>query len=83
MKQLRALLIAALLVVSFSANAQSDYYYSQGIDIDFGLAGENETLKTTLETLINRLFKFMNPIGDDSIGINFDYYTDMERESEE
>ena len=83
MKQLRTLLFVALLALSFSASAQSDIYYSQGIDIDFGLAGENETLKTTLESFINRLFKFISPIGDDSVAINLDYYTDMERELEE
>ena len=83
MKQLRPFLFAVLLVVSFTANAKSDYYYSQGLDIDFALADENKTIKMTLEGLINRLFKFINPAEDDSVAINFDYYTDMERELDE
>lgn len=82
MKQLRPVLFVVLLVVSFAANAKSDYYYSQGLDIDYALADENKTIKMTIEGLINRLFKIINP-DDDSVAINFDYYTDMEREVDE
>lgn len=83
MKQLRPLLIAVLLVASFSANAKSDIYYSQGIDIDFGLASESDTLKTTLEGVVTRLLEFISPIDDDSMAIDFDYYFDMHGELDE
>ena len=83
MKQLKPLLFAALVIVSTSAHAKSDFYYSQGLDIDFALAEDNETMKTTLERLINRLYKFINPSEEDGVFINFDYYTDMGRDLDE
>lgn len=80
MKQLRPLLIALLLATSFSVSAKSDMYYSQGLDIDFGLASENESLKTTLASVVERFFEFLGPIADNSMKINFDYYLDVNRE---
>lgn len=83
MKQLKLLVIVLLLASSYSANAKSDVYYSQGLDIDFGLADENESLKTTLESVIVRFFEFIGPIADNSMKIKLNYYTDMERELED
>lgn len=82
MKQLRPLLVALLLLsaTTSSANAKSDMYYSQGLDIDFGLASESESFKTTLESVMERFLNFIIPIADNSMRINFDYYSDMDGE---
>lgn len=80
MNKLRLLLLALSLAVSLSAHAKSDAYYSQALDIDFAL--EEESLKTTLERIINQLFAFITPIADDSMYLDFGYYSDMQRELE-
>jgi len=79
MHLLRLGCFALLLTLSSPGNALIDGYYSQAVDIDYALPGEDETIRVTLERAILKILRMVN-INDDepSIGLNLDYYDNDE-----
>ena len=79
MHLLRLGCFALLLTLSTSSNALMDGYYSQAVDIDYALAGEDEPIRVTLERVIKRFLDLVM-INDDgtSMGIHMDYYGNEE-----
>lgn len=75
MHLLRLGCFALLLTFSTSSNALIDGYYSQALDIDYALPGENESIRVTLERAIKKFLE-MVAISEDqpSIGLYLDYY---------
>jgi len=68
-----------LLTLSSPGNALIDGYYSQAVDIDYALPGEDESIRVTLERAIKRFLEMVN-LNDDqpSMGLNLDYYNNDE-----
>jgi len=68
-----------LLTLSSPGNALIDGYYSQAVDIDYALPGEDESIRVTLERAIKRFLEMVN-LNDDqpSMGLNLDYYNSDE-----
>lgn len=84
MKKLQLIAFAILMTAGNSSHALSDFYYSQGLDIDFAIADEELSVKRSLEGILNRLLSLVNhSVTEDDIGIDLNYFTDMNREFEE
>ena len=64
-----------LLSLSSPGNALIDGYYSQALDIDYALPGEDESIRVTLERAIKKILKMVNMNDDESaVSLNLDYY---------
>jgi len=75
MHLLRLGCLALLLTLSTSSHALSDGYYSQAVDIDYALPGEDESIRVTLERAIKKILD-MVVISDDgsSMGLHLGYF---------
>lgn len=64
-----------LLTLSTSSNALIDGYYSQAVDIDYALPGEDESIRVTLERALKKILE-MVVIDDDgsSVGLHLGYF---------
>ena len=62
-----------LLTLSSSSSALIDGYYSQAIDIDYALPGEDESIRVALERAIKRILQMVDGSGS-SIGLDLGYY---------
>lgn len=79
MNLLRIGCLAILLTLSTSSNALIDGYYSQAVDIDYALQGEDESIRVTLERAIKKILDLVNINGDvPSMGINLNYFNNEE-----
>lgn len=75
MHLLRLGCLTFLLTLSTSSNALIDGYYSQAVDIDYALPGENESIRVTLERTIRKILDIVMINDDDSsIGLNLNYF---------
>jgi len=75
MHLLRLGCFALLLTLSSSSNALIDGYYSQAVDIDYALPGEDESIRVTLERAIKKILDMVS-INDEglSIGLDLGYF---------
>ena len=64
-----------LLTLSSSSSALIDGYYSQAIDIDYALPGEDESIRVALERAIKRILQMVDIDGSgSSVGLDLGYY---------
>ena len=68
MNLLRLGCFVLLLSISAASSARMEGYYSQAIDIDYALSGEDESIRVTLERAIKR---FLGLITKDKEGVGF------------
>lgn len=59
MNLLRLGCLVLLLSLSAASNARIEGYYSQALDIDYALSGEDETIRDTLKRVINNFLKLL------------------------
>jgi len=74
MHLLRLGCFALLLTISSPGSALIDGYYSQAIDIDYAVSGEDESIRVTLKRAIKKLLEMVNIDDDSSMALNLDYY---------
>ena len=63
MNLLRLGCFVLLLSLSAASSAKMEWYYSQAIDIDYALSGENESIRVTLGKVIKRFLGLITEIG--------------------
>jgi len=79
MHLLRLGCFALLLTLSSPGNALIDGYYSQAVDIDYALPGEDESIRVTLERAIKKFLDMVNITDDEpSMGLDLNYFGNEE-----
>ena len=68
MNLLRLGCFVLLLSLSATSSARMEDYYSQAIDIDYAISGEDESMRVTLGRVIQ---KFLGLIAKDKEGMGF------------
>ena len=69
---LRAMCFGLLLSLSSQGTALTDPYFSQAIDIDYALEGENETIRAALERTLDLFLRMVIPKNyEDEEGVHF------------
>ena len=76
MHLLRVGCFALLISLSTPCNALIDGYYSQAVDIDYALPGEDESIRVTLERVLKKFMAMVSftENGELSMHLNMDYY---------
>ena len=76
MNLLRLGCFVLLLSLSAASSAKMEWYYSQAIDIDYALSGENESIRVTLGKVIKRFLGLIT-VGKEETGFSLtpeDYF---------
>lgn len=85
MNLLRLGCFVLLLSMSAASSAKMEWYYSQAVDIDYALSGEDESMRVTLQRVIEKVLGFLTT--DDGEGTGFkltpeDYYGQEKKDEE-
>jgi len=79
MNLLRLVCLAVLLTFSSSGHTLIDGYYSQAVDIDYALPGEDESIRVTLERAIKKFLRMVTMSDDeDTMGLDMGYFGEEE-----